>query len=1090
MSFKEIEPLHLTYIPSIFWNSSLSGFKLLNTSSNLPKNADFFIFWTESLNSEVELSTHVKYYFPQIPIEKLLTCRINLVKINQIHQEKKENKKKSSKATKYLRVRPTITKIIPIIPGIKILYKINLQEEAKINGIPLSNSIKTYSLLTKLIFELLSRGSFIPILKEKKENLFEGRWHLLLKTELDTERFNLIVKNSRWQAFNLPVNIIEVERDPNARNHVLKSEGTWHPRYLFSIYLDNIGNYLIKYFLNKRNFRYFTDYYGHLEKQAARGDLGVSNWGYKFLKSVIKVDAEFPIIKFHETIIPNIIKNWTKFSRILSQKERNVVFNVHLELPEKDGSEDTWPLRFSLNIRDKKKNYGIQELMKEKEEVYLNHLSQSFDSRESFIEYILTSFGLLSKIIPPIKKELEKEIPEKIYLTTSEAMNFMKMTREILIQSGFNVIVPEAFRKGGAQRLFTRLVILSPSKKKKERKSSQQLPSLFTVSSLLQYKWELLLEGKELTPAQKEIILNAKEPLVNIDGKWILIEEEDFKKINNLMSNKVRNELGLQEDGTINYLAALKLGLSGEVKLPENEEPQEVIIEGDLNEILKRLRETKEFSRIDVPSSFNGTLRDYQKIGLNWLANLCDLNFGVCLADDMGLGKTIQIIAYLLYRKERFPHEQGAILIICPTSVLFNWQKELEKFAPTLSYIIHHGPDRISSLKELKEYTKSHLIILTTYATVRNDIELLETITYQGIIVDESQNIKNYAAKQTQAIHRLISNYRIGLSGTPIENRLLELWTLFEFLNPGLLGNKLYFQKNYVIPIERYHDKEALQNLKALISPFMLRRMKSDKSIIKDLPEKNEIKIYIKLTELQIALYENLVKEILEKMESLKGMKNKMMNLILALLVKLKQICNHPYQFLKKEEIDVPIQEFISQSNKLKRLVEMTEEIISNGEKILIFTQFKKMGDLICKVFEHIFPFKILFFHGSIPEKKRKELVEEFQSASRESAPIMILSLKAGGIGLNLTRGTTVIHFDRWWNPSVEQQATDRAYRIGQKQPVNVYKFITAGTIEEKIDALLEEKKELTEKIMTSTSERWLAELDMEKFKELIMFKE
>ncbi|MHA1727010.1 MAG: SNF2-related protein [Promethearchaeota archaeon] len=1090
MRFKKKEALHLTYIPSLFWNSSLSGFKLLNNSSDLPKNADFFIFWIESINSKKELSSHIKYYFPQIPIEKLLTCQINLVNINQFHQEKGENKKKRPKTKNYLMiVRPTIAKIIPIIPGIKILYKLNLQEEDNINRIPLSNSIKIYSLLTKLIFELLTRGSFIPILEEKNEKLYEGRWHLLLKTESDYERFNLIVKNSCWQAFNLPIDLIEKKGKTNGEKYELYSTGLWHPRYLFSLYLNNIGNFLIKYFLNKRNFRSFTDYYGTFEKKAVRRSI-ISDWGYKFLKSIIKVNAEFPIIKFHETIIPNIIKNWTKFSRFFMLKERNVLFNVQLELPENGRSDNKWRLRFSINIRDKNINFGIQELLKKKE-FYMNHLSQVFNSRESFIEYILTSFGLISKIFPPLKKELEKEIPEKIYLTTSEVMNFIKTPRELLIQSGFNVIVPEAFKKGGAQRLSTRLVILSPSKKEKRGKIVQGLPSLFNVSSLLQYKWEISLEGKELNPDQKELILGAQEPLVNINEKWVLIEEENFKKINNLVDNKVKkNELGLKEDGTINYLAALKLGLAGEAKLLEDGETHEVVIEGDLNEIIKRLRETKEFSRIEVPSSFNGTLRDYQKVGLNWLANLCDLNFGVCLADDMGLGKTIQVIAYLLYRKEHFPHEEGAVLIICPTSVLFNWQKELEKFAPTLEYIVHHGPNRVSSLKELKKYKKPHLIILSTYATVRNDVELLEAITYQGIIVDESQNIKNYEAKQTQAIHSLISNYRICLSGTPIENRLLELWTLFEFLNPGLLETKVSFQKNYMIPIERYQDEEALKNLKMLIDPFILRRMKSDKSIIKDLPEKNEMKIYIKLTEPQIALYEKIVKETLERMELLKGTKSNTINLILSLLVKLKQICNHPYHFLKKEELDIPLHDFISQSNKLKRLVEMTEEIISNGEEILIFTQFKKMGDLIFKVLEQVFPFKILFFHGGIPEKRRKELVEEFQSESQETAPIMILSLKAGGFGLNLTQGTTVIHFDRWWNPSVEKQATDRAYRIGQKQTVNVYKFITLGTIEEKIDQLLEGKKELTEKIITSTSERWLAELDMEKFKELIMFNE
>jgi SNF2 family DNA or RNA helicase len=416
---------------------------------------------------------------------------------------------------------------------------------------------------------------------------------------------------------------------------------------------------------------------------------------------------------------------------------------------------------------------------------------------------------------------------------------------------------------------------------------------------------------------------------------------------------------------------------------------------------------------------------------------------------------------------------------------MFNWQRELKRFAPDLEIILHHGADRFKDAKFISEFLKPYRIFLTSYGTIRNDIEFLETIPFSGIIVDESQNIKNYNAQQTQAIYRLQSKYRICLSGTPIENRLIELWTLFEFLNPGLLGPKIDFQKNFVYPIERFQDQDAIEKLKKILSPFILRRIKSDKSIISELPDKNEMKIFVKLSDNQVELYQEVVKDTLKNIGSI--ISNKMN--VLNVLIKLKQICNHPYQYLKK---NVPnfadndtMEGFISQSQKLERLIEMIEEVISNGEKILIFTQFTQMGDLIYKLLQFKYKFNILYFHGKVPEKKRKEIVDEFQSNRIESSPIMILSLKAGGTGLNLTKGTTVVHFDRWYNPSVESQATDRAYRIGQTKQVNVYKFITLGTIEEKIDALLEEKKELTESILESKGESWISDLNIEDFKNL-----
>jgi SNF2 family DNA or RNA helicase len=363
----------------------------------------------------------------------------------------------------------------------------------------------------------------------------------------------------------------------------------------------------------------------------------------------------------------------------------------------------------------------------------------------------------------------------------------------------------------------------------------------------------------------------------------------------------------------------------------------------------------------------------------------------------------------------------------------------------------------------------------------------MKTAPFSGIIVDESQNMKNPNAQQTQAIYQLQSQYRICLSGTPIENRLLELWSLFKFLNPGLLGTQKEFRENFVIPIERFHDQDATERLKRIISPFILRRVKTDKSIIQDLPKKREMKIYIDLSDQQKNLYKKVVANALNEIESSSSQKS---IIILSLLTKLKQICNHPYQYqhesVSKKELRENFKKFISMAPKLERLIDMLDEVISKNEKAIIFTQFTQMGDILRDVLKYRYDFPILYFHGSIPAEKRKDIINQFQDTKPNSPPILILSLKAGGTGINLTEATTVFHYDSPWNPATQDQATDRAYRIGQTEQVNVYIFITVGTIEEKIEALLEEKRELAEKIIESQNESFILEFDEEKLINLL----
>jgi SNF2 family DNA or RNA helicase len=1063
--------LQLTYIPSLYWNHHLSGFKVEVEGNNLPSDTSFFLVWMPLNISEKTLTELINYTFPTIPAEKLITCRIRLALPQGIIDPKDNHGRDKD----FFGVIEVLGKIMPIPPAIRLLYRleiINVSDRSQ----KYSDSIKTWAFLTKFIFELLNRGNFIPVLESTSDNEYRGKWKLTLKTQFDHKRFKTISNYSSWPTFNLPINFIPVNSGSKITH---KTDGLWHKSYIFSEFMDRVGDYLIRSVLNKREFQAFNSIYSSEIRNEKDKDI-ILKWDYKFLKSLIKKDFNFKIQLFSETIIPNIIRDWVQIAQSFLIS-RGFSFVLKLSYPSDDSEE--WPLNFYLASQDDNELIPIINILNGNQKVK-KKVMKFIDKNEILIELIYRSLGTCSRIFPPISRALVERFPQNVLLSSSEIMQFLRYPKDLLIQTGFNVELPDVFTKGGNQRLTTRLVIHSKAKKK-VKGTSAALPALFNMDSMLDFEWKASLEEKELTKEEFKEIITSEDPLINWRGKWVLVEAQDIEDLRIIFE---KNE----DSGTIKYIDGLKAGLTGTTQLQAKGNTYEVIVEGDLNEIIERLSSI-DLVEIPLPKSFKGKLRPYQKEALTWLGNMCSLNFGVCLADDMGLGKTIQVIAFLLYRKEHFPKEPGSILIVCPTSVLFNWEREIKKFSPSLDIMFHHGPKRIKDASGLPELLKSHRVILTSYGTLRNDIEFLETINFSGIILDESQNIKNYTSKQTQAAYTLQGRYRICLSGTPIENRLMELWTLFEFLNPGLLDSRTNFQKEYILPIERFQDQDAIEDLKRIISPFIMRRVKNDKSIISDLPEKNEMKVYIELNSKQAKLYEEVVEKTLEEIKSVSSDNRKKKGLVLKLLTQLKQLCNHPNQFLKIDastyDLKKNMKEFIAQSQKLERLIDMTDEVISNWDKVLIFTQFRKMGDYLKKLLEEKYKFKILYFHGGVPEKKRREIIDEFQSKEFDSPPILILSLKAGGTGLNLTRGTTVIHFDRWWNPAVENQATDRAYRIGQDSQVNVYKFITIGTIEEKIDALLEEKKDLAEKIVASSGESWISDLSEEKLKDLLSLK-
>ncbi|MGF1542667.1 MAG: SNF2-related protein [Pleurocapsa sp.] len=452
------------------------------------------------------------------------------------------------------------------------------------------------------------------------------------------------------------------------------------------------------------------------------------------------------------------------------------------------------------------------------------------------------------------------------------------------------------------------------------------------------------------------------------------------------------------------------------------------------------------------------------------------------VANNIICHNTIQTIGFLLHLKEE-DNLTKPTLLVCPTSVLNNWEREVRKFAPNLKTLIHHG-DKRNKGKTFAKEVKDKQLVITSYSLVHRDLKTLSTVDWQGIVLDEAQNIKNPAAKQSQSVREIAAGFRIALTGTPVENRLSELWSILDFLNPGFLGKQAFFQKRFAIPIEKYGDRDSLNILRSLVQPFILRRLKTDKKIIQDLPEKQEMNVFCGLSTEQAELYEKLVNDSLTQIEDSEGIKRK--GLILTLLLRLKQLCNHPELLNPSNNKKIKIDSgFSKRSGKLLRLEEMLEELIAEGDRALIFTQFSEWGKMIQPYLSTKLNNEVLFLYGATSRQARQEMVDRFQN-DPNGPKIFILSLKAGGTGLNLTRANHVFHVDRWWNPAVENQATDRAFRIGQKQNVQVHKFVCSGTLEEKINDIIESKKELAEQTVNA-GENWLTKLDTDKLRNLLL---
>ena len=701
--------------------------------------------------------------------------------------------------------------------------------------------------------------------------------------------------------------------------------------------------------------------------------------------------------------------------------------------------------KFELKVHIKNRKTGETILV---DDLYQNEKIWDLDT-DDIGKIVEKQLNYALRYMPELETLFEDEENLSLTLNLNEVYKLIAQTAYYLQKAQIEVILPKEL---------TNIIIPRASINAHVKASrSDDLMEIFnTVSSgaislddILEFSYEIALGDEKISLEDfNKLLEESSDGLIQHNGKYIIVDKTEGKKL--------YEQIATANHKKLTRLELIHASMSGQLQ------DYEFNYDDAYANVIKDFAKPVEVSE---PEKLTGELRPYQKTGLKWLWTNVSKGFGCCMADDMGLGKTIQVISLILKLKEE-NKLKAPVLVICPTTLMGNWMKELQMFAPSLKVKTYHGLDRKLDL--------NNDIILTTYAIMRIDVEEMKKENWGMVIIDEAQNIKNPDTAQTIAIKALKSNIKIAMTGTPVENRLTELWSIFDFINKGYLGSLKDFQKSYAIPIERFKEKSRASKLKLSVSPFVLRRLKTDKSVISDLPEKMVLNDYCYLAKGQAVLYEKTLNEMMTKISGFTGV-NRRGN-IFKLITALKQICNHPYQFLKSGESSKEL------SGKSEKCVDLVNSIIDNGEKTLIFTQYKEMGDNLTRIITEECNTEPSFFHGSLTVPQREILIEDFQNNADRK--VMILSLKAGGTGLNLTSATNVIHYDLWWNPAVEEQATDRTYRIGQDKNVMVHRMITLGTFEEKIDEMLKSKKELAdlavyegEKIITELSDEEIYEI-------------
>ena len=918
------------------------------------------------------------------------------------------------------------------------------------HGMKLGADANFWLSATDFVLELLASQKFRPTLtaaiNQSGQQQFDGRWVPLADEEEDAQRLIKLV----------------AAMPPICRAATADPKKTVSARMLVESFLDSMCDAGARTWARPK-----------ADIVPRRASEPATAWVRSLMEATASVRATSSQLQHLFTSM----QAWERTLYMSGTSDYRIAFR--LEAPrqqgnDEDDAETQWQLHYLLQARnDASLLVAAAEAWKIRGST-LTALDRHFDRPQ---ETLLVGLGYAGRFFEPIRESLQKRRPSGAVLSTEEAFQFLRHCAPQLQRAGFGLLVPPWWNKPGT-RLGVRLKLNQKSDTANEAVAGSQH---MQFGNLIHYQWELSLGETDLTREEFDALVSLKTPLVQIRGQWVQLDPDQIESAIRFWENQ-------SLEGDTSLQNALQMGLGGTEATHGGLPVDGVEMDAWLNDWLAQLQGDEKLEELPVPLGLQAMLRPYQVYGYSWLDFAQRWGMGVILADDMGLGKTIQTLTLIQKRKE----EMGAsadeslpapILLIAPTSVVANWEREAQKFTPSIRTLVHQGGER-QRADEFIATAKTVDMVLTSYAIARRDGETLQQIDWESVILDEAQNIKNANTKQAQTIRRLSANSRLALTGTPIENRLSELWSIMQFLNPGYLGSQKKFRTDFSIPVEKHNDELAAQRLRRLTRPFILRRVKTDPTVIQDLPDKQEIKEYCTLSPEQATLYQSVVSEALRTIES-EDQESEMRRrgLVLSMLMQLKQVCNHPVQYLHQGENYAPAEDE-NRSGKLERLYAMLEEILALGDRTLIFTQFSEMGGLLKDALQDRFGIEVIFLYGATPAKKRAEMVKRFQEEA-DGPKIFILSIKAGGTGLNLTRANHVFHFDRWWNPAVEDQATDRAFRIGQTKNVLVHKFVCLGTLEERIDAMIEEKKALAATIVGG-GENWLTELSTADLRELV----
>ncbi|KAB2342382.1 DEAD/DEAH box helicase [Actinomadura rudentiformis] len=712
--------------------------------------------------------------------------------------------------------------------------------------------------------------------------------------------------------------------------------------------------------------------------------------------------------------------------------------------PERTEEPDAWRVEFALQGTDDPSLYVPASLIWAGEATLV----------ENADETLLAGLGRALRLFPDLAPALDSPVPAELILDTAGAFRFLRTAAPLLAAADFGVLLPQW---AGKAKLGMKLT----TRTEEGEGSGAAASSGFDLRGMVSFRWDLAIGDESIDEDELAELARLKTPLVRLRGQWVELDEEQLEAALDFLRHP--------RQGRMTAAQAMQAVIhAGEEHLPL----VEVDADGTFGDLLSGEADRR-LTPLATPEDLDARLRPYQERGLAWLAFMDELGLGALLADDMGLGKTISILSLLVHERENGA-APGPTLAILPMSLVGNWQREAAKFTPKLRVYVHHGTGRHRD-EELVEAVRRADLVLTTYGTAARDAEMLAGIEWGRVVCDEAQALKNSGTRQARAVRSIPARSRIALTGTPVENHLTELWSIMEFANPGLLGPRAAFRERFAVPVERDGDEQAALALKRATQPFILRRLKTDKSIISDLPDKQEIKLYCNLTTEQASLYQATVDDMLAQIAEADDKQRR--GLVLATMAKLKQVCNHPAHLLKDGS------RLQGRSGKLERLEEICEEVLEQGEKALVFTQYAEFGSMLQPYLASRLDRPVLWLHGGTSKQQRDELVQHFQDDPEPA--IFLLSLKAAGTGLTLTAANHVVHVDRWWNPAVEDQATDRAFRIGQTRNVQVRKFICVGTMEERIDEMIERKKALAESIV-GTGEDWLTELSVAELRDVL----